>query len=93
MWSQNCKFKLKPCTKINSDIENSMVVFTFSSLYQKYLFWANLVLKIWYLDYFEYAELNEDVQFFLFLIRITHYGQILSKESKLSISTELRYLD
>ena len=30
----------------NSNMQNSLVIFTFSVLEQKYLFWANLVQKI-----------------------------------------------
>ena len=41
--SQNCQFKLKFGTKTNLNIWNSMMMFTFSVLDQKYLFWANLV--------------------------------------------------
>ena len=48
-----------------------MGMFTLSVFEWKYLFLANWVPKfeiiqnqIWYLDYFEYAELNSDVHLF-----------------------------
>ena len=44
---QNCLFKFKSDTQTNS---NSMVVFTFSDLNWKYLFCANLVLKVKFFD-------------------------------------------
>ena len=44
--NQNCEFKLKFGSKINSNMQNSMVVFTFSILDGKNFFWANLVQKI-----------------------------------------------
>ena len=37
--SQNCQFKLKFGTWTNSKMQNSMVLFTFSVLYQKHPFW------------------------------------------------------
>ena len=52
-----------------------MVVVNFYVLDRKYLFWANVVLKIkiiclkggiCYLNYFEYVKLNDDVHFFCF---------------------------
>ena len=36
---QNCQFKLKYGTHTNSNMQNSMVVFTFSFLYWKHPFW------------------------------------------------------
>ena len=44
--NQNCKFKLKFGTWINSNMQNSMVVFTFSVLEWEHRFWANYVQKI-----------------------------------------------
>ena len=46
LWKNDHYFKLKFATKANLDMQNSMVVFTFSILGQKYAFWANLVQKI-----------------------------------------------
>ena len=40
------KFKLKFGTQTNSNMQNSMVVFTFFILDWKHTFWANLVQKI-----------------------------------------------
>ena len=43
--TQNCQFKLKFGTQTNSNMQNSMVMFTFSLFDWKYLFWVNLVQK------------------------------------------------
>ena len=56
--NQNCHFMLKFGTYTNLNMQNSMVMFTFSVFDREYLFWANLVQKvtiiteaeIWYLD-------------------------------------------
>ena len=40
--NQNCQFKLKFGTQNNSNMQNSMVVFTFSALDQKYSFCVKL---------------------------------------------------
>ena len=44
--NQNRHFRLIFGTETNSNMQNSMVVFTFAALDQKYPFWANLVQKI-----------------------------------------------
>ena len=44
--NQNCQFKLKYNTQTNSDIQNSMVTFSFSIFDWEYLFWTNLVQKV-----------------------------------------------
>ena len=44
--NQSCQFKLKFCTKTKSNMQNSMVVFSFSVLDGKQLFYANLVQNI-----------------------------------------------
>ena len=44
--NQNCQFKPKFGSYINSNMPNSMVVFTFSVLDWKQHFWANLVQRI-----------------------------------------------
>ena len=41
--NQNCQFKLKSCTSTNSNMQKSMMRFTFSILDRKYSLWANLV--------------------------------------------------
>ena len=43
--NQNCQFKLKFGAKINLDMRNSMMMFTFSVFEHKYLSWVNLVQK------------------------------------------------
>ena len=40
---QNCLFQVKFGTQINSNMQNSVVVFTFSGFDRKYPFWLNLV--------------------------------------------------
>ena len=44
--NHNCQFKLRFGTKTNSNMQNSMVVFTLSVFDWKYYFWANLIQKI-----------------------------------------------
>ena len=44
--NQNCQFKLKYNTQTNSDIQNSVVPFSFSIFDWKYLFWTKLVQKV-----------------------------------------------
>ena len=44
--NQNCQFKLKFGTKTNLNMQNSMMIFTFSAFDHKYLSWANLVQKL-----------------------------------------------
>ena len=44
--TQNCQFKLKFGTQTNSNMQNSMVVLTFSVFDWRYAFWGNLVQKI-----------------------------------------------
>ena len=44
--NQNYQFKLKFGTYTNSNMQNSMVIFTFSVFDRKYSFWANLVQKV-----------------------------------------------
>ena len=43
--NQNCQFELKFGTKTNFNMQNLMVVFSFSVLYQKNPSWANFVQK------------------------------------------------
>ena len=43
--TQNCQFELKFGTQTNLNMQNSMVMFTFSVFYRKYFFWANFVSK------------------------------------------------
>ena len=44
--NQNCQFKLKFVTSTNSNMQNSVVMFTFSVLSWKYPFWVKLVQKV-----------------------------------------------
>ena len=44
--NQNCQFKLNIGTKTNSNMQNSIALFTFSVLDWKHPFRANLVQKI-----------------------------------------------
>ena len=43
---QDCQFKLKFGTETKSNMQNSMVMFTYSIFDRKYPFWVNLVQKI-----------------------------------------------
>ena len=44
--NQNCQFKLKFGTETNSNMQNSMALFTFSVSDRKHRFWGNLVQKV-----------------------------------------------
>ena len=44
--NQNCQFRLKFGTKTNSNIQNSMLMISFSVLDQKYTFWGKFGTKI-----------------------------------------------
>ena len=44
--SQNYQFKLKFGNYTNSNMQISVMMFTFSAFYQKYPFWVNLVQKV-----------------------------------------------
>ena len=44
--NQNCQFKLKIGTKTNLDMQNPVLLFTFSVFEWKYPFQANLIQKI-----------------------------------------------
>ena len=44
--NQNCQFKVKSDTSTNSNMQNSMAVFTFSVLERKYPFRTNLGQKV-----------------------------------------------
>ena len=44
--NRNCQFKLKFGSSTDSNMQNSMVMFTFSGFYRKYSFWVNLVQKL-----------------------------------------------
>ena len=67
-------FKLKLITKNNSNIKNSLVVFTFSVLDRKHSFWENLVQKVKIfslsknvvLRLIQYAQFSGAVYFFSF---------------------------
>ena len=41
--NQNCQFKLKFGTKTNLNLQNSMMMFTFSVFEDKHLSWVNFV--------------------------------------------------
>ena len=43
---QNYHFKLKFGNYTNSNMQISVMMFTFSAFYQKYPFWVNLVQKV-----------------------------------------------
>ena len=44
--SQDCQFEVKYGIRINSNMQNSMILLTVSILDQTHLFWANLVQTI-----------------------------------------------
>ena len=83
--NQICLFKLNFGTQTNSNMQNSMMRFILSATDFKYHFTVNLVQKIlclnwiWYLDYFEYAELNGMVHLICFRLEIPFLGKFGSK--------------
>ena len=91
--SQNYQLKLKFVTYTNSNMQNSMMLFTFFVFEWKYPFWANLVQKIkiislsWKLvpTLIRACKIQWWYSLFLFLIGNTLFGQIWSKKSKLSV--------
>ena len=86
---KNCQFSLKFGTKNNSNMQNSMAMFTFSVFDQNYSFLANLVhkIKIFSLSWTLLARLIPvcKIQWwpFSFLTGNTLFEQILFKKSKL----------
>ena len=86
--NQDCHLKLKFGTYTNSNIQNSMVVFTLSIFDQKYPFWANLVQKVkiislsWNLvpTIIQTCRIQWWYSLFPFLIRNTLFGQIWSQK-------------
>ena len=99
--NQIYQFKQKFGTYTTSNMQNSMVIFTFSVSECKYPSWANLVLKIKIISLssnlvpalIQTCRIQWWYSLFLFLIRNTLFGQIWSKKSKLSVEAEIWYLD
>ena len=90
--NQNDQFRLKFGTYTNSNMQNSMLIFTFSVFDRKFPFWANLVQKIkvislsWNLvpRLIQICKIQWWCSLFLFSTRNTLFGTIWSKKSKLS---------
>ena len=97
IWAQNSKLfrvKFRPKTNSNWNMQNSMVVFTFSVFERKYPFWANLFQKITIVSLSWNLVLGlirlcriEWCSLFPFSIGNTLFEQILS------VSAEIWYLD
>ena len=90
---QICQFHLKFSAKTNSNMQNSMGMFTFSLFNGKHVFWAFLVQKI-KIVYFTLNLVLRLIQIcrilwgyslFLFSTGNTLFGQIWSKKSKFSM--------
>ena len=71
------------------------LVFTFFVLHQKNPFWTNLAKKIKIVswsrnlvprDWFEYAEFNDDVNFFRFWLEIPFCANLIQKKKIVSLS-------
>ena len=68
-------------------MQNSMVMFTFLVFDPKYLFWKiwskksklSVEGKTWYLNYFEYAEFNGHVHFFVFGRKYPFWANLVQK--------------
>ena len=95
---RNCLFKVKFGAHTNSDMQNSMVMFTFSFFDQRYFFWANLAqkVKIASLSWNSVPRLIQICRFqrwcspFPFLTGNTLFGQIWSiKIKSVSLSWNL----
>ena len=91
--NQNSQFKLEFDTKPNSNMQNSVVMFTFSFSDRKYPFWANLVQKViiialsWNLlaRLIQICRTQWCFSLFSFLIRNMLFAQIWAKKSELSV--------
>ena len=81
--NQTCQFKLKLVFKINSNMQNSMLVLMFSVLDRKHTFWVNLFQKIkfvilnWNLGprLIPICRIQWWCSLFLFYTGNTHFGQ------------------
>ena len=97
VWSknQNCQFKLNVGTYTNSNKQNSMMVFTFSTFYLKCPIWANLVPKLSVLSWnlvprlIQYAKFNSSVHFFCFRPEIPFLGKLVPKFQIVCLSWNL----
>ena len=77
------------------------MLFTFFVFDQKSPFWTNLVKNLkfsvlgetWYLDEFEYAELNGDVHFFRFRPEIPFLGKFGPKNKVVSLWKKLKIVE
>ena len=95
--NQNTHFMLKFGIETNSNMQNSMTLFSFFTFEWKYPFWAKLVQKIkiltlcWnlVLTLIRACRIQWWCPFFLFLIGNTLFGQISSKKSELSVEAEI----
>ena len=89
--NQNFQFRLKFGTWTNSNMQNSVVIFTFSIFDQKYHFRANLVQKINFVSLIwnfilrpiQVHRIQWWCSLFLFMTGNTVFGQIWSKKSKI----------
>ena len=98
--NQNYQLKLKFGTCTNSDIQNSMVIFTFSVFDRESTFWANLVQKIkiinlsWNLvpTLTRTCRIQWWYPIFLLLIENPLFGQIWFKKLKLSVQGKTLYV-
>ena len=77
--------KLKFVTGTNSNMQNSLVMFTFSVFDQKYFvgqIWSNRLklsvkTEVWYIHWFDYAEFNGGVHFSWFTMEIPFWGKFV----------------
>ena len=99
--NQNCQFKLKFGTYTSSNMQNSMVVITFSVFTKDSLIgqiWSkesnlSVSAEIWCLGWLKNAECNAGIHFFIFRQKTLFLGKFGPKKSKLSVYTEIWYLD
>ena len=91
--NQNWQFKLKFVILTNSNMQNSLVVFTFSVLDRKHCFWENLVQKIKIVSLslnfvsrlIRICRTQRSCSPFLWYTGNTPFGQIWSNKLKLSV--------
>ena len=92
--NKNCQFKLKFATKIKSNMQNSVVLFTFSVFDRKYFFRANLVqktkfhLKLLFVARLIWICMQNSVLMFTFSVfdqKYPFWANLTHKKTKLSV--------
>ena len=90
--NQNCLFKMKVDTQINSIMLNSMVMFTFSVLDQIYPFWQIQSRKLKMKTLIDLNMLNS-VVVFVCPVWNPFLANLVQKKLKLSVKDEIWYIN